>query len=231
MKNVILIVGMIAILGLTVFIGTPVAAIGTLPTTATPANSTPASPDVLVEQARLLYRANRPSAAQILLNQVILNPESSDIARYRAYFLRGELYQDQAAYEAAIQDYSNAIALQPNLSEVYAFRATALFAIGDYDAAIADYDAAIASDPSEPNYYLARGIIRIQQQDFATAIDDFTTALAIDDELAVAYRERGLAAYALDQIGLASTDLQRYLVLAPNAPDRDQITTILEDLE
>ncbi|PJF44877.1 MAG: hypothetical protein CUN55_01820 [Phototrophicales bacterium] len=195
-----------------------------------PVEQTP-STDILVEQARLLKRAERPTAALFLLEQVILNPSSDEADLYRAYFLRGQLYQEQAQYELAIRDYSEAITLQPNLSEVYAFRATAFFAIADYEAAIADYDLAIEKDPSEPSYYVARGILHAQKKDYEIAIDDFTTALAIDDTLAVAYRERGLAAYAIDQISLATTDLQQYLRLSPNAPDREQIEAILKNLE
>lgn len=231
MKNIILVGSLCWLLFVMVLISTPANAVGMLPTTATPINAEPASADILVEQARLLNRANRATAAQFLLNQVIDDPNSNNIALYRAYFLRGQILQTHAEYELAIRDYSDAIALQPNLSEVYAYRATAFFALQDYDAAIADYDAAILYDESEPNYYLARGIIRVQQEDFITAIDDFSLALAFDDELAIAYRERGLAAYASSRLPLAITDLQQYLLLAPDAPDRDQIEAILKDLE
>lgn len=231
MKNTILVASLGTLLVLTVFISTPANAIGLLPTTATPITTERAGADVLVEQARLLNRANRLTAALFLLDQVIIDPSSNDIALYRAYFLRGQISQAQAEYESAIRDYDNAIALQPSLSEVYAYRATAFFALQDYDAAIADYDAAILYDESEPNYYLARGIIRVQLGDYAEAIDDFSLALAFDAELAIAYRERGLAAYTSNRLPLAITDLQQYLRLAPDAPDRNQIEAILVDLE
>lgn len=230
MRSIVVVIGFITIFIVAAMLSTPAYSSGFLPI-ATPASSTTPSAETLVEQARLLNRAERPTAALLLLDQVIIEAESDDVSLYRAYFQRGQIYQEQGSYELAIRDYTQAIELQPNLSEVYAFRAAAYFLINELDDAIADYDAAIANDESEPNYYIARGIIRARQEDYDAAIDDFSLALAFDTDSAVAYRERGLAAYATGQVSLATTDLQQYLLLAPEAPDRQQIESILEDLE
>lgn len=196
----------------------------------TPGPTFAPNPATQYDQARLLNNASRPIAAIRLLNEIILDEASDDISRFRAYFLRGQILQSRDEYEQALSDYTEAIALQPDIAAVYAFRATAYFELGEYEAAFSDYSDAIAYDTSAAQYYLARGIVSAQLEDYETAIEDFTEALDYDESLSIAYRERGLAARALDNTEQAVADLEAYLEAVPEAADRAEIEEILDEL-
>jgi tetratricopeptide (TPR) repeat protein len=193
---------------------------------------TPSAPtaDVLVEQARLLNNADRPTAALYLLNTALELDDIDEISLFRAHFQRGQLYQQEGDLERALSDYTEAIELQPTIAEVYAFRATVYFSLEDFEAALADYELALEYDAGQAAYYLAAGIVQTQLEAYDAAIESFTTALELDDELIIAYRERGLAALADDVPELARDDLETYLELSPDAADRADIDAILDDL-
>lgn len=204
--------------------GAPLLPVGTPDTPPAPAA------DVLVEQARLLNNADRPVAALRLLEDALLLGTIDDVARFRAYFLRGQILQQQGKLERALLDYTDAIALQPTIAEVYAFRATVYFSLDDLESALQDYELALEYDNSQAAYYLAAGIVQAQLEAFTAAQASFTTALELDDEFVVAYRERGLAALADGDTDQARSDLQTYLDTAPDATDAAAIEEILDEL-
>jgi len=55
-------------------------------------------------------------------------------------------------HQAAIQDYSNAIELQPNDGANFAARGQVHFQMGDYPAALQDYNRAIELNPKNQEY-------------------------------------------------------------------------------
>ena len=59
-----------------------------------------------------------------------------------------------------IDDYTEAIRLNPNDSEAYYKRGKALGELKDYRAAIEDYNQAIKINPNDGNYYYWRGTAR-----------------------------------------------------------------------
>lgn len=194
--------------------------------------STPIAPnaDVWVEQARLLSNADRPTAALRLLDEALAFDDLDDVAAFRAYFLRGQIYQQQENLERALRDYSEAISLQPTIAEVYAFRATVHFSLTDYESALADYEQAINFDSTTASYHLAAGIVRVQLEEYDAAINSFSAALELDEDLNVAYRERGLAALAAGDDTQAAEDLEAYLDASPRATDAAEIAEILNNL-
>ena len=196
----------------------------------TPSNTLEPSAARQYEQARALNLASRPAAAIRLLENIILTEEEDAITLFRAYFLRGQIWQNNGEFEQALRDYTEALALQPSIANVYAFRASVYFELAEYELALSDYTEAIFYDDSEAQYYLARGIILGQIEDYDAALDDFSEALRLDDELWVAYRERGLAARAIDNNAQAIEDLNTYLDGLPSAPDSQEINEILAEL-
>ncbi|MGH9363252.1 MAG: tetratricopeptide repeat protein, partial [Thermoanaerobaculia bacterium] len=59
------------------------------------------------------------------------------------------------------------------------------------------------------------------------AVEQLDRAIAMDSGLAYAYYYRGLAAEKLGRKDLLINDLERFLALAPNAPEAERAKAIL----
>lgn len=110
-------------------------------------------------------------------------------------------------YPAAIESFSQALALNPQLGEAYADRGAAYWNSGEGDLAIADFDQAIALDPDYAVGYFSRGIIYGIKREWYRAIQDFTGAINLDPDYADAYCYRGVAWLHLSEWEQARADL------------------------
>ena len=68
-------------------------------------------------------------------------------------------------YEAAIEDYDEAIRLEPDYATTYHNRGLAKDALGQYEAAIADYDEAIRLNPDYATVYTTEDLQRTHYSD------------------------------------------------------------------
>ena len=87
-------------------------------------------------------------------------------------------------YDRAIQDFDQAIRLNPNTPSPTTIAAMPTTAKGEYDRAIQDYDQAIRLDP---NYALAfnnRGLAYHDKREYDRAIQDFDQAIRLDPNYA-----------------------------------------------
>ena len=73
------------------------------------------------------------------------------------YYKRGRDYHREANYDRAISDYTQAIALNPNYTDAYAWRAVAYFEKGDYRRTIANWTIVIGLDFNRFYGYIGRG--------------------------------------------------------------------------
>ena len=89
-----------------------------------------------------------------------------------------------AQYEDAIQDYTRAIALQPDYYEAYANRATAYLRLGDLERGYVDASQSIKLNPEFARAYALRGAVEMTRGDNAAALADFRAfiRLASEDE-------------------------------------------------
>ncbi len=78
---------------------------------------------------------------------------------------RGLAYYDTSDYDRAIQDYTEAIRLNSDLSLAYYNRGLAYAEKGDYDQAIQDFDEVIRLDPKDADAFINRGIAHADKGD------------------------------------------------------------------
>ncbi|GAB6011734.1 tetratricopeptide repeat protein [Viscerimonas tarda] len=96
-----------------------------------------------------------------------------------AYYNRGSMYNNQAAYEKALADFNEAAELMPDNAGVYNNRGVAQDNLGMYDEALSDFDYAISLEASAITYY-NRANLHYEQKRFAEAKQDYTSYLELD---------------------------------------------------
>jgi len=94
-----------------------------------------------------------------------------------------------------------------------------------YDDAIATLGGAQAPQPALIPYQI--GVTRAFQENWPAAAEQLSNAINQDSGLAYAYYYRGLAQDKLGRKDLLVNDLERFLALAPNAPEADRARAVL----
>ena len=101
-----------------------------------------------------------------------------------AYKNRGNARSDLGDFEGAIEDYTQAIQINPNYTDVYYNRGNAHYELGDLESAIEDYTQAIKINYNYADAYYNRANVRAELEDKQRAIEDFQKAADI-------YRKQG----------------------------------------
>lgn len=107
------------------------------------------------------------------------------------YNNRGVAYVDKRDYVQAIQDYDEAIRLNPNLASAFYGRGEAYDHTGEFDRAIQDYNEALRLNPNSAYAYDARGRAHRNKGEFDQAIRDYSEAIRLDPNYALAFNNRG----------------------------------------
>lgn len=107
-----------------------------------------------------------------------------------AYEVRGELHRNLGQLKPALDDFSRAIALHPNIIDDRYHRASILRDLGRYDEAIRDLDAARRIDPKNRTTDLVLGSVYASSGKLLPALDLFDRLLARDPEYLAARRRR-----------------------------------------
>ena len=132
------------------------------------------------------------------------------------WFDKGYQYALNKEYDEAIEAYTNAIALTPNLANPYNNRGNAYAKKGQNDRAIEDYSKAIALDPNDAAAYYNRGIVYADKGQYDRAIEDYSKAIALDPNYTNAYNNRGSAYDNKKQYDRAIEDFNKAIALNPN---------------
>jgi tetratricopeptide (TPR) repeat protein len=109
------------------------------------------------------------------------------------YNNRGTAYSSKGDHDHAIQDFTEAIRLNPNYAYTYRNRGIDYHEKGDYDRAIRDYNEAIRLNPNYTSVYALRGDTYNGKGDYDRAIQDLNEAIRLDPNYVRAYDDRGLA--------------------------------------
>jgi tetratricopeptide (TPR) repeat protein len=123
------------------------------------------------------------------------------------YVNRGMAWSNNKDYDKAIEDYDEAIRLDPKDAWAFLFRGNAWLNKNKYDKAIADYDEAIRLDLKETTAFHNRGIAWFNKSDNDKAIQDFDETIRLDPKCAAAFCIRGDAWVRKDDYDKAIKDL------------------------
>ena len=141
--------------------------------------------------------ASIASSLGVKLNSQAVILAQSQPLKAEDYFALANRKYKKGDKRGAIDDYDQAIALNPNLALAYNNRGFAKYDLGNNQAAIDDYNLALKINPNDAKVYNNRGLAKYTLGDNQAAINDYNLALKINPNLALPYSNRGLAKYAL----------------------------------
>jgi tetratricopeptide (TPR) repeat protein len=117
--------------------------------------------------------------------------ERKDLAA--ALVNRGSAYRARGELERAIQDYDQAIKLDPNDVEAFFRRGIAHGRRREFDSAIADFDRAIKLKPDHVGALYSRGLTYSNKGQWERAIQDYDQAIKLSPDNVMAITNRGNA--------------------------------------
>lgn len=101
---------------------------------------------------------------------------------------------------------------------------------GDVETAANAAERAVELEPGNKYVHYQRGLVKSNQRDYQQAAESLTRTLEIDGAFAYGHYYAGLAYYQLRSMVAASNHFERFLELAPEAPEHVQVEGILAAL-
>ena len=146
-------------------------------------------------------------------------PVTQDTLSAQTYFERGWKKYQSGDYYGALDDYNQAIQIDPQYAIVYTNRGWLKHdKLGDYQGALHDYNLAIQLDPQYALAYNNRGWLKHDLLgDYQGALQDYNLAIQYDSQLILAYINRGTLMYNnLKDYQGAKADWERALQIDPH---------------
>ncbi|MCJ2099469.1 tetratricopeptide repeat protein [Methylobacterium sp. E-046] len=154
---------------------------------------------------RLLKLGDHQEAERLFTKSI-----AADASYASAFNNRGFAKRLQKRNAEAVEDYDEAIRLEPGTAIYHSNRGVALDALGKIRLALSDFEIALAIDPKTPTALNGRGSVLRQLGQVDRAIVDFEKAVQINpryvvcfNNLALAYRDKGDRIRALKQFDRA----------------------------
>jgi tetratricopeptide (TPR) repeat protein len=125
-------------------------------------------------------------------------------------------------YQAAIEDNSRLLILQPNDLRAYFNRGLAKASLGNHADAIADYQAALQQQPDsqfQAEIYIDKGLSIAALSDLSGAIAEFDQAISLNANSDRAYYNRGCIHGQQEDYLAAIQDFDQALQLNPQIPE------------
>lgn len=132
------------------------------------------------------------------------------------YISRGLEFQYLGDFDSAIQEFSKAIKLYPELSEAYVHRGITYATQGKIENALSDFNQAITINPDDPEAYFNRGILYYERGELDRAIVDWTQAIDLNpDDNGDYYNNRGNAYRLEGDLDQAMADFNQAIAIDP----------------
>lgn len=122
-----------------------------------------------------------------------LDPNLTDAYRNRGLAYPRAYGGNSAARRLALEDFTQAVMLEPENAENYILRGHAYAKVGQFQLAFEDFSQAVKLDPQNALAYAKRGDAQSSLGKHQLGFEDFKMALGLDPDLAEAYAGRGKA--------------------------------------
>jgi len=125
-----------------------------------------------------------------------------------AYFWRGVEYGDLGRTDLALEDFSQALAINPKIWDAYKFRGSLYAQRRDFARAVPDLKKYLENDPDDAVSWFNMGMILIEQGRPAEAVEALTNSLRVRPNAVMALENRARAYQMLGDVERANADLQ-----------------------
>ncbi len=140
----------------------------------------------------------------------------ADARNPRVRILLGRSYAASRKWDAAVGEFSAALAARPDDHETFDRRGAAHRELGQHQKALDDFTRAIALSPHDASYYRHRGSVMRDMDRLSEAVADYDRAIELRADYETAYNSRGLAHVQLREFDAAIGDFSRSLEIRPN---------------
>ncbi len=171
--------------------------------------------DALVSLGFVLHQQRHFAEAEDTIRQAVAKaPGNAD-----AHYIRGTIARDQGRLTAAIEHFTKALELQPELLDAYRDLSLAHFQTGQIAAAKEAIQRGIAADPASPEFRLLHGNLLSHEKDYTGAIAAYQSGLSIHPTSPELHNNLGNALKELGRSGPASTSYQTAISHKPGFVD------------
>ena len=122
---------------------------------------------------------------------IVISATRNPVLLERAYNRRGHANMALSRYEAAANDFTQIIRLNPRVAGYFDNRQNAYRSFGRMDSALADANEAVRLAPNYPFVYYGRGSLYALWGKYGLAISDYNTAISLEPLNSYAYLDRG----------------------------------------
>jgi|ERR1700730_868053 len=136
-----------------------------------------------------------------------------------AYVSRGLAKVKKSELGAAIEDFNEAIRLDPNYIAALINRGVAYGLMGQIDRAIEDYTRAIKLDPNSIQAYFDRGFAYSNAGDYRSAVEDYSQVILLDPKNFGAFNNRCNVQNMRRDYDSAIQDCSKAIELNPGMPN------------
>ena len=132
-----------------------------------------------------------------------------------AEFFKGLMSANEKYYSKAIEHYSNAIKLNPQIVSAYNNRGNIYLEKGHLKKAIQDYNQAIKLKLDDATAYYNRGRAYHREGELDRAIEDYSKAIELKPDFAEVYDMRGIIYYGKNDYGRTIEDYDKVIEWEP----------------
>ncbi len=191
----------------------------------------PDLPDAQFQLGAIYLDTDRRDEAHGMFAKVTAGSGPDDL-KARAWVQLGEIQRNAGEVEPAIQSFSTAAEMSPELSQVLAAEIASLYTrVGQEDQAEAWLAKSGAEASGDPAILYNIAVARFNEKEWEPAAEGFRKVIAADADFADAYRNLGYCLLNLDSRPEAAANLKQYLELVPDASDAAQIEGLVKALE
>jgi tetratricopeptide (TPR) repeat protein len=165
------------------------------------------------------------SAIRAVPNRVILTADEYFIAGFNKYLDPGT--DILAGKRQSIQEFDNAIKLNPQYAVAYFARSSAKSQINDLKGSLLDVNQALAINPKFAEAYLSRASGKNSLKDFKGALADINQAIALNPKFSEAYLIRASIKSSMEDLSGVLADLDIALSFAPKYLSKRQYKVIV----
>lgn len=167
----------------------------------------------IAELERAAGKAGTDPAPKVYLGEALLHA--------------GRQGQADSAFSAAESRARARVASNPGDSQAHYYLGVALQRLKKYPDAVSHLQKAAELAPGDALPVFQLGVTRAFQQDWAGAVEALDRAIGMNSSIAYAYYYRGLAFSRMGRKDRLVSDLDRFLQMAPNAPEAGQARNVL----